>query len=196
MNSNPNNTFSTRQCNRCGQVFQATADFFMRDKSRPLGLSYECRECHRERKRGRDNRSDRWGQMTDEQRAKAKARNQRYAKTDKGRAVFLRKAYERVDACDMTTTEILALIVQPCIHCGTTDIPRGLDRIDNSQPHIKGNVAPSCAPCNFARGDRFTFDEMQRIGKVIRQVIMDRTCDQVRSEAHLENASSPHRKQS
>lgn len=196
MNINPNNTETTRQCNRCNQVLPATADFFMRDKSRPLGLSYECRECHRERKRGRDNRSDRWGQMTDEQRAKAKARNQRYAKTDKGRAVFLRKAYERVDACDMTTEEILAMIVQPCVHCGTTDIPRGLDRIDNSKPHIKGNVAPSCAPCNFARGDRFTFDEMQIIGKVIRKVLKDRTCDQVQNEGHQEISSSQLRKQS
>ena len=196
MNSNPNNTVTTRQCHRCNQVLPATPDFFLRDRSRPLGLSYECRECHLERKRGRDNRSDRWGKMTDEQRAKAKARNQRYAKTDKGRAVFLRKAYERVDACDMTTAEILALIVQPCVHCGTTDLPRGLDRIDNSLPHIKSNVAPSCAPCNFARGDRFTFAEMQRIGKVIRQVLMDRTCDQVQSEDHLENVSSQRRKQS
>lgn len=168
----------------------------MRDKSRPLGLAYECRECHKERKRGRDNRSDRWGQMTDEQRSKAKARNQRYAKTDKGRAVFLRKAYERVDACDMTTAEILALIVQPCVHCGTTDIPRGLDRIDNNQPHIKGNVSPSCAPCNFARGNRFTFAEMQRIGQVIRQVLMDRNFDQAQSEDHQENASNQRRKQS
>jgi hypothetical protein len=196
MNTNKNNTATTRQCNRCNQVLPATSDFFMRDKSRPLGLSYECRECHRERKRGRDNRSDRWGQMTDEQRAKAKARNQRYAKTDKGRAVFLRKAYERVDACDMTTEEILAMIVQPCVHCGTTDIPRGLDRIDNSKPHIKGNVAPSCAPCNFARGDRFTFDEMQIIGKVIRKVLKDRTCDQVQNEGHQEISSSQLRKQS
>lgn len=176
MNNNPNNTSTTRQCSRCNQVFPATVDFFTCDKSRPLGLAYECRECHRARKRGRDNRSDRWGQMTDEQRSKAKARNQKYAKTDKGRAVFLRKAYERVDKCDMTTAEVLALIVQPCIHCGTTDLPRGLDRVDNDQPHIKGNVAPSCAPCNFARGDRFTFSEMQRIGQVIRQVIKDRAC--------------------
>jgi hypothetical protein len=196
MNINPNNTETTRQCNRCNQVLTATADFFISDKSRPLGLSYECRECHRERKRGRDNRSDRWGQMTDEQRAKAKARNRRYLKTDKGRAVYLRKAYERVDACDMTTEEVLAMIVQPCVHCGTTDIPRGLDRIDNGKPHIKGNVAPSCAPCNFARGDRFTFDEMQIIGNAIRKVLKDRTCDQVQNAGHQEISSSQLRKQS
>lgn len=174
MNTNPQNTDTVRQCHRCQQVLPATTDFFLRDKSRPLGLAYECKECHRERKRGRDNRPDRWQLMTDEQKAKAKKRNQRYAKTDKGRAVSLRKAYERIDACDMTTTEVLTLIVQPCAHCGTVDLPRGLDRIDNSKPHVKGNVVPSCAPCNFARGDRFTFEEMQRIGVVIRQVIKDR----------------------
>ena len=190
---NPNNTTTTRQCHRCGEVLPANADFFMRDKSRPLGLAYECRECHRERKRGRDDRSDRWSKMTDEQRAKAKARNQRYAKTDKGRAVFLRKAYERIDACDMTTAEILAMIVQPCVHCGTTDMPRGLDRIDNSQPHIKGNVAPSCAPCNFARGDRFTFAQMQVIGQVIRKVIKDRTCDSTRNAARRASSSPDHK---
>lgn len=179
------NTHPTRQCNRCKRILPSTDEFFLRDKSRPLGLAYECKECHRERKRGRDNRSDRWAFMTDEQRAKAKARHQRYAKTDKGRAVFLRKAYERIDACDMTTAEVLELITQPCVHCGTTEAPRGLDRIDNSKPHIKGNVAPSCAPCNFARGDRFTFEEMQRIGKVIRQVLKDRTCGTTENEGRL-----------
>lgn len=182
MNINTINTADARQCHRCKQILPATVDFFLRDKSRPLGLAYECKECHRERKRNRENRSDRWQLMTDDQKIKAKERNQRYAKTDKGRAVFLRKAYQRIDACDMTTAEVLALIVQPCVHCGTTELPRGLDRIDNTKPHVKSNVAPSCAPCNFARGDRFTFEEMQRIGAVIRQVIKDRTSETVQNE--------------
>jgi hypothetical protein len=185
MNSNPNNTNTERQCHRCNQLLPATTEFFIRDKSRPLGIAYECRECHKKRKRGRENRSDRWFKMSDAQRAKAKARNKRYAKTDKGRAVFLRKAYERIDACDMTTAEVLALIVQPCVHCGTSDLPRGLDRIDNNKPHIKENVAPSCAPCNFARGDRFTFEEMQRIGKIIREVLQDRLFCQAQNADRL-----------
>lgn len=175
----------TRRCNRCKQTMPATEDVFVKDKSRPLGLAYECIQCHRDRKRGRDNRSDRWANMTNEQREKAKARNKRYSQTDKGRAVFLRKAYQRIDACDLTTAEVLEMISMPCVHCGTTDLPIGLDRIDNSKPHIKGNVAPSCAPCNFARGDRFTFDEMQIIGKVIRQIFKDRTSDPTQNEAHL-----------
>lgn len=183
MNKNILNTESHRMCHRCKEAFPATNEFFGKDKSRPLGLAYECKPCHKYRKSlTRDDRTDRWSLMTDEQRVIAKARQKRYAKTDKGRAVFLRQAYKRIDACDMTSKEVLDLIVMPCTHCGTTDIPRGLDRIDNNLPHIKSNVVPSCAPCNFARGDRFTFDEMKIIGEAIRKVISDRISNQARSE--------------
>lgn len=160
-----------RHCNRCDQLLPATPEVFVRDSTRPLGLGYECRACHRARKLGRDNRSDRWANHTPEQRKKAVERNRRYDKTDKGRAVFLRKAYARIDACDLTAKEVYELIIQPCVYCGTTDSPRGLDRIDNALPHVRTNVRPACAPCNFARGDRFTAAEMDIIGAVIRQVI-------------------------
>lgn len=179
------NTFNSeinRQCHRCKQVLPATSDFFGIDKSRPLGLAYECRECHRARKKGRENRSDRWFKHTPEQRQKVVARQKKYNQTDKGRAVALRNSYKKIDSCDLTTKEVYELIVQPCVHCGTIDTPRGLDRIDNDLPHIKGNVLPSCAPCNFARGDRFSFAEMQKIGAVIRQVIKDRKTNQVQHE--------------
>lgn len=108
--------------------------------------------------------------MTEDQREKAKARNKKYSKTEKGRAVSLRNAYKKIDDCDLSTGEVFDLISQPCVYCKTTDMPRGLDRIDNSLPHIKANVRPSCAPCNFARGDRFTADEMDIIGAAIRWV--------------------------
>jgi hypothetical protein len=178
-------------CNRCNRELPATPEIFLRDKSRHDGLAYECRECHRARKLGRENRTDRWSQMTDAQRASASARNKKYSRTDRGRAVFLRKAYQRIDSCDLTSAEVYALILQPCIHCGTTENPRGLDRIDNALPHVKGNVAPSCAPCNFARGDRFTFAEMRIIGATIRKVLMDRRPSQVANVAHLENSPNP-----
>lgn len=184
MTLNAHNTESSRQCHRCKLVLPADAEMFMRDKSRPLGLAYECRACHRARKLGRDNRPDRWAKHTPEQRVKVMARQKRYAKTNKGRATFLRQAYKRIDACDLTTAEVLTLITKPCVHCGTTEINRGLDRINNALPHIKGNVATSCAPCNFARGDRFSFEEMQIIGAVIRKVISDRSPMEAASEAH------------
>lgn len=184
MNENPLNTDSKRQCFRCREVLDATPEFFHREKARPLGLSYECKACHRSRKAGRDRRPERWVNMTPEQKALRLERNRRYNRTTKGRAILLRKAYDRTDACDLTVEEVAELIAQPCTHCGTTDIPRGLDRIHNELPHIRENVVPACAPCNLARGDRFTFEEMQVIGAVIRQVLTDRKRAAARSEDH------------
>lgn len=126
--------------------------------------------------------------MTPDQRAKKTALARRYAKTTKGRAIFLRKAYQRVDECDLTTEEVEQIIDKACHYCGTTSLPRGLDRIDNSRGHIKGNVLPACAPCNFARGDRFTVDEMMRIGVIIADIFKARGIDraEARSADHLE----------
>ena len=163
-----------RCCNRCGVENPATLEFFVKDSSRLLGISYECKLCHSKRKIGRDRRKERWHSLTPEQKVLTRERQKKYNKTPKGRAIFLRKSYQRIDACDLTVEEVLELISQPCTHCGTTEENRGLDRIDNSLPHIKGNVVPSCAPCNFARGDRFSFEEMKIIGAAIRKVLMDR----------------------
>jgi len=123
------------------------------------------------RKLGRDDRADRWSNMTKDQRKLAVARNARYAKTERGRALFLRKSYERTDACDLTTEEIMQLVALPCHYCLTTTTPRGLDRIDNDLAHVKGNVLPCCPPCNYARGHRLTVDEMMIVGAAIRKVL-------------------------
>lgn len=123
--------------------------------------------------------------MTPEQKIRRKEIARIYGKTVKGRAIFLRKAYQRVDECDLTVDEMIGFISQPCVHCGTIEEPRGLDRIDNALPHIAGNVASSCAPCNFARGDRFSFDEMKRIGAVIKEIFQDRKTKATGNEAHL-----------
>jgi len=155
-------------------MLPATPEVFLRDKSRPLGLAYECRVCHSERKKGRDRRKERWANMSPEQKDKKRALSKAYFKTLKGRACMLRKAYARVDACDLTTDELADIISKPCIYCGTIDQPRGLDRIDNALPHIKTNVASCCAPCNYARGDRFTQSEMLQIGAIIRKIMQDR----------------------
>lgn len=162
----------------------ATIEYFVRDSSRVLGISHECKKCHSNRKKGRNRSKENWKNLTPEQKAMRKATQAKYNKSQKGRAVFLRSAYKKIDACDLTVNEVLSLILQPCTHCGTTEVNRGLDRIDNKLPHIKGNVVPSCAPCNFARGDRFSFAEMQLIGAVIRQIYRDRNPKEADSEGH------------
>lgn len=182
----------TRKCNRCQQLLPATSDVFLKDASRSLGLAYECKPCHRQRKLGRDRRTERWANMSAAQRQAATARNRKYSQTQRGRAVFLRKAYERMDACDMTSAEILEIIICPCTYCGTLERNRGLDRIDNSLPHIKRNVVPACIECNFARGDRLSVLEMLRVGAVIREVIKDRTSTEAANADHPQRFSIAH----
>jgi hypothetical protein len=176
-----------RTCHRCLTSLEANTTNFGADKSRPLGLSYECRNCHRERKKGRDRRKERWNALSPEQRTIRVARMKRWSQSQKGRAVHLRKAYQRIDSCDLTTEEILLLITAPCVYCGTTTYNRGLDRIDNTLPHIKGNVQTACTDCNLVRGNRFTVEEMHLLGRVISDIKNARgtSCDPVRSADHL-----------
>lgn len=179
-----------RICFRCSQEKPATPEFFGRDKNRPLGIAHECRPCHSARKKGRERRRERWSELSPEQKDRRRIVIRRYGRTDKGRAIQLRKAYAKIDACDFTTGELLSVIKLPCTYCETTTAPRGLDRIDNAKPHVKGNVLPACAPCNFARGDRLSVEEMKRVGVVIRAIMQDRLSNLADGEAHLENCAT------
>lgn len=165
----------TRRCHRCRQDLPLHRDFFFSDKSRPHGLSYECRACHSARKKGRDRRPERWSRLTPEQRARRMATTRRYAKTPKGRALFLKKAYEAIDKRKGHDNDIdqvfLLTVVFPgsCCYCGTRE-QLGCDRVDNSRGHTRDNVVVACADCNIMRGDRFSHDEMLVIGHAIAQV--------------------------
>ncbi len=177
-----------RTCFRCNRSLAATPENFHREKSRPLGLSYECKDCHRARKKGRDRRKERWGALSPEQKEMRKARMRKWNQSQRGRATFLRKAYQRTDDCDLTADEILGYILQPCVYCGTTTENRGLDRIDNRKPHVRGNVQTACGDCNIMRGDRFTVDEMKLIGVVVAQIraARDTPRAEVQNEARQE----------
>jgi hypothetical protein len=181
-----------RTCFRCNQSFEATHDNFYREMSRPLGLAYECKGCHKERKAGRDRRKERWSNMTDDQKEKARVRNLRWQHTPKGRAIMLQKAYRRIDSCDLTVEEIVDFTSRPCVYCGTVSLNRGLDRIDNSLPHIRGNVQTACADCNIVRGARFSVEEMKLLGKVIAHIrsVRDTSKLEVQNEGHLEKNDS------
>lgn len=168
------NNDGRRICNRCDRNLPLNSEYFVKDSSRKLGLTYDCRKCHSERHIGRDWRILRWQNMTEEQKSRARIAKAKYLKTNTGRAASLRKAYKNIDDCDLTTYELADIIKLPCHYCGTMDYNRGLDRIHNDMPHIKGNVLPCCAICNFARGDRLTSKEMEILGKSISQILRDR----------------------
>lgn len=83
---------------------------------------------------------------------------------------MLKKAYARIDECDLSVEEILAFTQAPCVYCGTSEVNRGLDRINNDLPHLRGNVQTACTDCNVMRGDRFSVEEMMLLGKTVAKI--------------------------
>lgn len=72
------------------------------------------------------------------------------------RPKFLCRSYRHLDKKsgrenNLTRELIAEYIAQPCFYCGGDDVSMGLDRIDNSQGHIVGNVNPCCNRCNTIR---------------------------------------------
>lgn len=68
---------------------------------------------------------------------------------------------------EMGVREFCKRITAPCDYCGSTkDV--GLDRIDNSKGHHESNTVVCCALCNMTRGNRFTTEQMKKLGEVIR----------------------------
>lgn len=54
-----------------------------------------------------------------------------------------------------------------CYYCGGTD-DIGLDRISNEDGHNEDNTVVCCHLCNMTRGDRFTVEQMKKLGAIIK----------------------------
>ncbi|MEE9214912.1 MAG: hypothetical protein V3U54_08980, partial [Thermodesulfobacteriota bacterium] len=68
------------------------------------------------------------------------------------------------------------LVNHPCTYCqGSLDgTGTGLDRINNQYGYSQKNVIPCCGTCNRMRSDKFTVNEMRRIGKLLQQIYKKR----------------------
>lgn len=96
------------------------------------------------------------------------------------REQYLISAYIQIDKkkniiCDLTVDWMKENITsKSCIYCGDTENV-GCDRIDNSKGHTKDNVVPCCGECNLTRGNRFSLEEMLKIGITIKQIKYNRS---------------------
>jgi hypothetical protein len=54
---------------------------------------------------------------------------------------------------DLTVSQVINIIAKPCIYCGEDNLPRALDRIDNSKGHTFDNVNSCCSRCNYTRAN-------------------------------------------
>lgn len=71
-----------------------------------------------------------------------------------------------------------------CTYCGINQedftsiwgkfyITRGrleIDRMDNKKGYVNGNCTLACAICNNAKSNKFTYDEMIKVGKMIEDI--------------------------
>jgi hypothetical protein len=68
------------------------------------------------------------------------------------------------------------LIAKPCEYCEGPLDPTGIamDRIEHELGYTPENVVPACCICNDMRARVFTYEEMKRIGAVIKEIRAER----------------------
>lgn len=168
--NNPLHPGGVHKCNLCGIEKEATTENFrILNKGKSCeSLNKTCRECVNKKQREMHER-----RKSDPAFIESRRKTQeKYRRNN--RVKCLLKNYQGIDkrkgqVCTLSLSDIEALVSNPCVYCGDTE-RIGLDRIDNSKPHILGNVQPCCPDCNICRSDRFTVGEMMGIGKAIRSV--------------------------
>lgn len=62
------------------------------------------------------------------------------------------------------------ILRQFCVYCDSKKYIGG-ERIDNNDSHSVKNLVAACYRCNTVRGDKFTYEEMTKIGNFIRDHI-------------------------
>ena len=70
---------------------------------------------------------------------------------------------------NLMDSDITDLICQECHYCGEpakVEKPNGIDRKDNDQGYIHGNVLPSCSTCNYAKGTNGYFAFLRKCREI------------------------------
>lgn len=52
-----------------------------------------------------------------------------------------------------------------------------IDRKDNSLGYTKDNIVVCCGLCNMTKGNRFSYEEFLKIGKIIKEIVNNRVDD-------------------
>jgi len=96
----------------------------------------------------------------------------------KTRNIFVSLTYEEflefttIDTCCYCGKEIVWNPHQ--FYKGSQKQRYNLDRKDCSGGYTKDNCVVCCSDCNFTKGNRFSYDEMLKLGVIIRQINQER----------------------
>lgn len=80
-----------------------------------------------------------------------------------------RNAAKRGYAWELTELTVSGIVIQPCHYCGKEPTPfNGLDRVDNAQGYVAGNVVSCCRMCNVAKNNHTVEEFLTWIERVHR----------------------------
>jgi hypothetical protein len=88
---------------------------------------------------------------------------------------YLNRAEQKGILLTLSRAELVALVTKPCHYCGGMDscstrkhtaACNGIDRIDNAQGYVAGNVVPCCGRCNKAKNDQTQADFLSWVRQV------------------------------
>ena len=108
------------------------------------------------------------------------AQSRAYGKTDAGKQARRRNARKLRTRYNVTRSSAkkrgiafsldqvyyeLLITEHPCYYCGGSlpETGSGLDRVDNTQGYVFGNVVPCCKSCNKFKGDLLSADEARML---------------------------------
>lgn len=68
--------------------------------------------------------------------------------------MYAYKAVKRGLRFEIAVEQFLEIVQRPCVFCGESMEPRGVDRQDNRRGYVPENCQPCCGPCNALKGVR------------------------------------------
>ncbi len=163
-----------KKCQICRILKPYNAEYFRRRKQNIYGLSHVCKTCTNS---NYIKKVPKVAQSKEERAESMKKRSLEYSRTLRGKLKSAVCSYKQFDKKrgyenDITYEDLLLIFGKPCIYC---EFPStGFDRIDNTKGHTLSNCVPACKECNVSRMDNFTHEEMKKIGKIIKEIKLDR----------------------
>jgi len=176
-------------CIECDRLYQTN---FVKDNARPTPQSKTCASCDIDKDAAEfyKDKSKLDGLSTSCKRCKSVKtyiyRNSLHGKEVNRKirckpAIRFKNSFTRAarsgHSFEISKEQYILLVSKPCHYCGfdlSNESGIGLDRIDCDDDYISDNVIQCCAICNVARNDNFTMEEMEVIGKAIRNVRLAR----------------------
>jgi len=165
-----------KKCTKCGLLKNELE--FTKNKNNKDGLSSQCKDCVNEYYLNNKDEILKFGKnyRKDHKKQYNILQKKYYVNNPERQLFYMYRLNDKKKGfiCDLTENWIKQNITnKSCIYCGETE-HIGCDRIDNNKGHTTDNVVPCCVDCNKTRSNRFTVNEMLKIGKVIKVIKKER----------------------